>query len=136
MKPYKKWSVASLALTTSNHAFASQESASPLVSMGASLMAVIAIIVVLAYIAKRIGISGSTGNAQIKLVSQLAIGPREKICIIEVGEEWLVVGTTVQQMTLLSRTPRTEPIATPTLVSARPDFAKILESIRGRIGKR
>jgi len=103
--------------------------------MGASLLAVIAIIVALAFVAKRIGIAGSAGNSRIKVISQLAIGPREKVCIIEVGDEWLVVGTTTQQMTLLSKTTRIETAGNLPPESTRPDFSKLLDTLRGRIGK-
>lgn len=46
-------------------------------------------------------------NPLLKLRGSLALGPRERIAIIEVGGQWLVVGITPHNMSLLHSLPAT-----------------------------
>jgi flagellar protein FliO/FliZ len=47
----------------------------------------------------------TTGHGQIKLVDNLHLGPRQKIALIEVDNQRLVVGINGQQMTALGQWP-------------------------------
>ncbi|TNE75198.1 MAG: flagellar biosynthetic protein FliO [Gammaproteobacteria bacterium] len=65
-----------------------------LVSLGIGLVAVIAIIYGCAWIIRRMsGMTGANNNA-IKVVSVMALGARERIALIEVGGQQILVGIT------------------------------------------
>ena len=42
----------------------------------------------------------------LQLVSVLSVGNRERILLIEIGEQWLVVGSTAQQLNTLASVPK------------------------------
>lgn len=65
-----------------------------LVSLGIGLLAVIAIIYGCAWIIRRMnGMSGMNNNA-IKVVSVMALGARERLALIEVGGQQILLGIT------------------------------------------
>ncbi len=70
------------------------------VSMLLSLLMVLFVIVVSAFLLKRFNLV-QTGNADLKVVSSLALGSKEKIIVVQVGKKQLLLGVTAQQITLL-----------------------------------
>ncbi|AXS82417.1 MULTISPECIES: flagellar biosynthetic protein FliO [Marinobacter] len=65
-----------------------------IVSLGLGLVAVIAVIYGCAWIIRRMnGMTGMNNNA-IKVVSVMAIGTRERIALIEVGSQQILLGIT------------------------------------------
>lgn len=52
--------------------------------------------------------SGALGNIPscMKVVSALMVGQRERVIIVELDDEWLVLGVTAHTINLLSRMPR------------------------------
>lgn len=65
-----------------------------LLSLGAGLLAVIAIIYGCAWIIRRMnGMTGMNNNA-IRVVSVMAIGARERIALVEVGGQQILLGIT------------------------------------------
>ncbi|KAA1174786.1 flagellar biosynthetic protein FliO [Marinobacter salinexigens] len=100
-----------------------------LVSLGVGLLAVIAIIYGCAWIIRRM--SGMTGanNHAIKVVSVMALGARERIALIEVGGQQILLGitpTTIRTLQVFEE-PVVEPGSAPS-----GDFARRLQ---GMIGK-
>lgn len=88
-----------------------------------SLIVVLAILVGLAWLLKRYGPKTITGSANVKLVGALSIGARERILVVEVGEQWIVVGASPGRMNALATMPRQEaeedpPVAAQVLPSA------------------
>ncbi len=73
-----------------------------------SLIIVLAILVGLAWLLKRYGPKTVTGNANVKLVGALSVGARERILVVEVGEQWIVVGASPGRMNALATMPRQE----------------------------
>lgn len=72
-----------------------------------SLAAIVVIILGLGWLAKRFNIAGGR-NSQIplKYVGQISVGNKEKVSVIDVGNERLVLGVTAHQITLLSKQPQ------------------------------
>ncbi|NLS13236.1 flagellar biosynthetic protein FliO [Vibrio sp. SM6] len=93
-----------------------------------SLVLVIAFIVLLAWLVKRM--QGQTmGRTQgLKIVSQLAVGTKERIAIVEVGEAQYLVGITAHTIQLLSKLD--SPIAESEVTVA--PFAKQLSELMKR----
>ncbi|CAN7162849.1 flagellar biosynthetic protein FliO [Pseudoduganella sp. LjRoot289] len=73
-----------------------------------SLILVLGVLVGLAWALKRYGPKSVTGGANIKLVGALSVGARERILVVEVGEQWIVVGASPGRMNALATMPRQE----------------------------
>jgi len=73
-----------------------------------SLGLVIALLVGLAWLLKRFGPKTVTGGGTVKLVGALSVGARERILVVEVGEQWIVVGASPGRMNALATMPRRE----------------------------
>ncbi|WP_028104772.1 flagellar biosynthetic protein FliO [Pseudoduganella violaceinigra] len=91
-----------------NHALAAQapSAAGSLLQTILSLGFVIALLVGLAWLLKRFGPKHITGGSRIKLVGALSVGARERILVVEVGEQWIVVGASPGRMNALATMPR------------------------------
>ncbi len=63
------------------------------ISIFLSLLLVIAIIFALAYIMRRFNVA-QAGNGQMKIVASMMTGQKEKIMVVEVGEQQFMLGVT------------------------------------------
>ena len=74
-----------------------------------ALLFVLALLVGLAWLLKRFGprTLGGGGNT-VRLVGALNVGARERILVVEVGEQWIVVGASPGRMNALATMPRQE----------------------------
>ena len=59
-----------------------------------SLLLVLGAIVLVGWLLKRINLPQQGGRNLLKVVSGVAVGQRERIVLVEVGDTWLVVGVT------------------------------------------
>lgn len=59
-----------------------------------SLVLVILMMIVLLYFMKRFSFKGSVIHDSVRIISALSIGPRERIMLLQVGEEQILVGST------------------------------------------
>ncbi|MYN41759.1 flagellar biosynthetic protein FliO, partial [Duganella sp. FT109W] len=103
-----------------------------------ALIFVIGLMLGLAWLTKRFGPRNfGGGNSNIKLVGTLSVGTRERILVVEVGEQWIVVGASPGRMNALATMPRqesSEPLPTAALPSA--NFAEwFKQTIDKRNGK-
>lgn len=100
-----------------------------LLSLGAGLLAVIAVIYGCAWIIRRMnGMTGMNNNA-IKVVSVMAIGARERIALIEVGGQQILLGVTPSAIRTL------QVFEEPIVDASNPnsgDFARRLQSMIGK----
>lgn len=102
-------------------------SANSLGALGTSLLAlllVIGLILLLAWLLRRLpGFAGQRAHGQLRIVASLAVGMRERIVVVAVGDTQLVVGITADSIRLLHRleTPLTEPTAV--------DFRQLLQGL-------
>lgn len=70
---------------------------------------------------------GSSAQGALKVVATLPLGMKEKIAVIQVGEQQIVVGVTAQNMTLLTELSEPLPVAEQSNVS----FADLLKKATG-----
>jgi len=81
-----------------------------------ALLFVLALMLGAAWFLKRFGPKNfGGGNSNVKLVGSLSVGTRERILVVEVGEQWIVVGASPGRMNALATMPRqesSEPAAT------------------------
>lgn len=78
-----------------------------------ALAAVIGLMLLIAWLFKRIGPINSMNKVPMKVVGGLSIGNRERIMVVEVADQWLVLGVTAQQINMLSSMPKQETTAAP-----------------------
>ena len=70
------------------------------------LAVVIAMIAGAGWLLRRMARPGSGGGGFLRAVASVALGPRERIVVVEVGEVWLVLGVTAQNISSLHTLPR------------------------------
>lgn len=112
------------------------QSASPL-SVGSltqltlSLLAIVALIIAISWALKRLKVAGPRGRGEIAVVDELALGPRERIVLLRVGESQVLVGIGAGGVVGLT------PLATPIAIKAAssvPVFADRLREFMKRPG--
>jgi flagellar protein FliO/FliZ len=57
---------------------------------------------------KRYGPKAQAGSAHVKLVGALNLGGRERIMVVEVGDQWIVVGASPGRINALATMPKQE----------------------------
>lgn len=108
----------------------------PGVSSGSFLQAtlglflVVALMFGLAYMARKLNIGKGFGQGGMRLLGGIALGPKERIVLVEAGDVWLVIGIVPGQIRTLHTLPKgsIESAAEP----AAPAFASWLKQIAER----
>jgi len=77
------------------------------------LLAVLAVIGALAWVVRRINPVGRSASRLIDQVASAPLGPRERVVVLEIGTQWLVLGVTPRAVTCLHTMPRGELPAAP-----------------------
>ncbi len=80
------------------------DSAPDFISMITSLVIVLGLIFLLAFVAKKLRITPSSKEG-VKLVANLAVGTKERVVIVEVQGEQFMLGVTPSQINLLHKLP-------------------------------
>lgn len=80
-------------------------------SMILSLLMVLVLIVICAFVLKRFNLTQHEGS-QLKVIASLSLGTKERVVVIQVGKQQLLLGVTTQQITLL------DPLAEPLIVKS------------------
>lgn len=71
-----------------------------------SLLLVLAVIALVAWLLKRISMPQNAAGSALKVISGVAVGQRERIVLVEVNDTWLVVGVAPGQVTALHTMPK------------------------------
>jgi len=71
-----------------------------------ALVFVLAVLAALAWFMKRYGPKASGGAAHLRVVGALSLGGRERIMVVEVGDQWIVVGASPGRVNALATMPR------------------------------
>ncbi len=103
---------------------------SMLMTVSGALALIILLMVVMAWAARRSGLARRLNNAQgnITLVANQSLGPRERLVLIDVGEQRLVLGVTASQITCLATQARPE--NAPQTSEPATTFPLMLEKLR------
>jgi flagellar protein FliO/FliZ len=78
-----------------------------------ALCFVLALLAGLAWLLKRFNPRAAGGSATLRMVSALNLGGRERILVVEVGDQWIVVGAAPGRVNLLTTMPKQEGVVTP-----------------------
>lgn len=100
-----------------------------MVSLGLGLIAVIALIYGCAWLIRRMnGMTGMNNNA-IKVVSVMALGARERLALIEVGDQQILLGVTPSAIRTL------HVFDEPVVDASNPPSGEFARRLQGMIGK-
>jgi flagellar protein FliO/FliZ len=91
--------------------------ATGMLQAGLGLALVLALIFLLAWAARRLGLQQPGSNRLLKVVASAMVGQRERVVVVEVGNTWLVLGVAAGQVRALHTLPA-EP--SPEAVAAPP----------------
>jgi flagellar protein FliO/FliZ len=92
-------------------AMAAAPAAGSLIQTILALCLVLGLLAGLAWFMKRYGPKAQAGSAHVKLVGALSLGGRERIMVVEVGDQWIVVGASpgrINALATMARQPATE----------------------------
>ena len=111
-----------LALTASASAATAAETTaiSPttgLLQVFLGLIAVLTLMGVAAWFFKKIGPVNTANKIPVKIVGGVSVGNRERIMVVEVADQWIVVGVTANQINTLSTMPKQEKLTQETTLS-------------------
>jgi flagellar protein FliO/FliZ len=103
------------------------------------LQATLALLIILgllfgtAWLARKLSGGKGFGQGGMKIVGGVALGPRERIVLVEVGDTWLVIGIVPGQIRTLHQLPKESNIdLANTAGAAEAPFAQWLKSIKER----
>jgi flagellar protein FliO/FliZ len=115
------------------------DAASPGIPAGTYLQATLALLLILgllfgtAWLARKLSGSKGFGQGGLKIVGGVALGPRERIVLVEVGETWLIIGIVPGQIRTLHQLPKGAALdIEPTAGAAEAPFSQWLKSIKER----
>ena len=102
-------------MSFSSAAWAEVTSKDQLATTLGGLIIVIGVILGLTWLLKRMRVGQMLGgSSKIKVVSQMAIGQRERLAVVDVNGEQVLIGITAQQITLLKSLEHPIELETPT----------------------
>lgn len=101
-----------------------------LMTVSGALALILLLLVVLAWAARRSGLTRRLNDAQgnMTLVATQSLGPRERLVLVDVGDQRLVLGVTASQITCLATQPRPE--NAPQASAPAATFPLMLEKLR------
>ncbi|WP_229483255.1 flagellar biosynthetic protein FliO [Massilia horti] len=99
-----------------------------------ALIFVLGLLAALAWFLKRFAPRAGTGGANLRLVGALNIGGRERIMVVEVGEQWIVVGASPGRINALATMPKQQGIEPE--AAAQPPAAAFADWLKQTIDKR
>ena len=104
---------------------------SDIVRLVASLAAILGMIVLLAWVLRRLNGVPVAGRSLIQLQGGLSLGAREKVLLLQVGDTQILVATTPGNISKLHVFD--EPVTLPLPSSAAPasGFAELLQNLKG-----
>ena len=102
-----------------------------IVQMIVGLLIVLFLVFAIAWVLRRVGGASLTGNGTLKVISGMSMGARERVVLLQVGEEQLLLGVSpgrVQTLHVLDK-----PIEAESQRVASPMFAnKLAEVLKGK----
>jgi flagellar protein FliO/FliZ len=102
---------ATVATVTPAMAGSSPSPAGSLFQVLLGLVAVLALMALCAWLLRRFNASKTSGNTTIRIIGGVSVGTRERVMVVEVADQWIVVGVAPGRVTQLSTMPKQEAVA-------------------------
>lgn len=94
-----------------------------------ALLLIVGLLFAATWAARKVSGGKRFGQGNMRVVSGIALGPKERIVLVEIEDQWLVIGIVPGQIRTLHTLPRGESGA-PAGSDATPPFADWLKTIR------
>lgn len=108
-------------------ASAAPSSSGSVFTMIFGLLVVLGIMASIAWLLKRSGLSNISGSGvPLKVVGGVSVGTRERVMVVEVADQWIVVGVAPGRVNTLATLPRQEYV-TPQTTPAAKNFSSWLK---------
>ncbi|NHZ44522.1 flagellar biosynthetic protein FliO [Massilia sp. CCM 8693] len=101
-----------------------------------ALTLVLALLGAMVWFMKRFGPQAAAGAAQMRTIGALSLGGRERVIVIEVGDQWIVVGASPGRINALATMPKQETPGGPAVVTNGPASGTFAEWLKQTIDKR
>ena len=101
-----------------------------------ALVLVLALLAGLAWAAKRFAPRMAGNAANLRMVGALNIGGRERIMVVEVGDQWIVVGASPGRVNALATMPKGDAASIATLAGHTPSASRFSDWLKQTIDKR
>jgi flagellar protein FliO/FliZ len=102
-----------------------------------ALVFVLALLAGLAWFMKRYGPRAVGGSAHLRVVGALSLGGRERIMVVEVGDQWIVVGASPGRINALATMPKQEGVEPSAVLAAHlPPATGFADWLKQTIDKR
>jgi flagellar protein FliO/FliZ len=103
---------------------ASPLSVGSVAQLAMSLAAIVALILAVSWVMKRLKLGSVRGRGEIAIIDQLALGPRDRIVLVRVGDSQLLIGVGAGGMVGLT------PLVTPIAIKSPPDSGAFADRLR------
>lgn len=102
-----------------------------LVQVSTALAGIIVLIVIAMWLFRRMGLARGTfkgQSAQLSVKASCSLGSKERVIVVEIEQEWLVLGVTTSQINVLHKLPIPEKASQEaTTTSTSPLFTQLLQ---------
>lgn len=95
-----------------------------------ALLLIVGLLFAAAWLARKVSGGKVFGQGRMQVIGGVALGPRERIVLVEVEDTWLVIGIVPGQIRTLHQLPKGSPPSGDT--PSAPPFAQWLKSIKDR----
>lgn len=96
-----------------------------------ALLLIVGLLFGAAWLARKVSGGKIFGQGNLKVIGGVALGPRERLVLVEVEDTWLVIGIVPGQIRTLHRLPKGQMENSATKIGDAP-FAQWLQSIKER----
>ena len=122
----RAWSLTICTLLASAPVYAAEQSTSVALDLFKVLLGLALVLGLMAgsaWLLKRFGLAKTAGGSTIKVVGGVSVGNRERVLVLEVADQWIVVGVAPGRVSSIASLPRQEQIALASKEPAANNFA-------------
>jgi flagellar protein FliO/FliZ len=107
------------------------------ISLIMGMAVVLAVIAAAAWLVKRVAPRNYSNAGVLRVIAGAAVGQRERVVVVEIGETWLVLGVTAGSVNALHQLPRQTTAETAAAATREPhQFAAWLKQMLEKRGER
>lgn len=128
------WPAAAVA-HAADSASASSSAAGNLVQVTLGLLVVLGLMAASAWLLRRFNAAKCISAAHVKIIGGVSVGSRERIVVVEIADQWIVVGVAPGRVNALSTMPRQEITAVTDAAPAKNFSTWLAQTIEKRNGQ-